>query len=72
MAQAYLDQPVVSPTSSLVTGYDFIADAATTVKANFDAGTGQAGQSLIDPYGSSPANGMDRDPAQGEAVRTAK
>ena len=57
MAQAYLDQAVVSPSTSLVTGYDFIEDAAKAVKTNLDAGTGQAGRSLIDPYGASPATG---------------
>ena len=57
MAQAYLDQTVVSPGTSLVTGYDFIEDAAQAVKTNLDAGTGLAGRSLIDPYGASPATG---------------
>ena len=57
MAQAYLDQPVVSPSTSLVTGYDFIEDAARAVKTHLDAGTGLAGRSLIDPYGASPATG---------------
>ncbi len=59
MAQAYLDQSVVRPGTSLVTGYDFIEDAANAIKVNLDAGTGETGggQSLIDPYGESPEDG---------------
>ncbi len=57
MAQAYLDQTSVVPSTSLVTGYDFIADAAGAIKTNLDAGTGQTGLSLIDPYGASPTTG---------------
>ncbi len=49
--------PWSCPGTSLVTGYDFIEDAAKAVKSNLDAGTGLAGRSLIDPYGASPAAG---------------
>ncbi len=59
MVQAYLDQSVVTPSTSLVTGYDFIEDAALVIKGNLDAGTGQAGASLIDPYGAAPATGWN-------------
>ncbi len=59
MAQAYLDQHTVIPGTSLVTGYDFIADAAASIKGSLDAGTGQAGQALVDPYGASPATGWN-------------
>jgi len=57
MAQAYLDSPVVSPSSSLVTGYDFIADAANAIKTTLDAGTGHTGQALINNNGTLPAGG---------------
>ena len=48
----------VSPATSLVTGYDFVADAAASVKANLDAGTNEAGggDSLIQPYGKAPTD----------------
>ena len=48
----------VSPETSAVTGYDFIADTAEAVKTNLDAGTGEkpdaappGGDALIQPYG---------------------
>jgi hypothetical protein len=48
----------VSPATSLVTGYDFVADTANAVKANLDAGTAEAGggDSLIQPYGKAPTD----------------
>ena len=46
----------VSPLSSLVTGYDFVADTAETVKANLDAGTGTTGVELVQPYGKAPTD----------------
>ncbi len=60
MVNAYLSGTTVgtgavpAPTSSLVTGYDFLSDAATTVKASLDAGTGANGASLITNNGVSP------------------
>ena len=44
--------------TSLVTGYDFVADTANAVKANLDAGTAEAGggDSLIQPYGKAPTD----------------
>jgi uncharacterized delta-60 repeat protein len=45
---------VVSPTSTLVTGYDFLEDAAEAVKDELDAGTGTSGDALITPNGTSP------------------
>jgi hypothetical protein len=47
-------QSVVSPRTSLVTGYDFLEDAANAVKDELDAGTGAGGDSLITPNGVSP------------------
>jgi hypothetical protein len=44
----------VTPRTSLVTGYDFLADAAGVVKGEFDAGTGAAGDFLIAPNNISP------------------
>jgi hypothetical protein len=45
---------VVTPRTSLVTGYDFLEDAANAVKSELDAGTGSAGDALITPQGTSP------------------
>jgi hypothetical protein len=45
---------VVAPGSSLVTGYDFLADAADAVKAELQSGTGAAPDTLITPNGVSP------------------
>ena len=64
MIDAYLGAPLVngahavSPLTSLVTGYDFVADTADVVKANLDAGTAEAGggDSLIQPYGKAPTD----------------
>src|SRR4030095_9451686 len=40
---------VVSPRTSLVTGYDFLEDAANAVKTELDAGTGTAGGKRTPP-----------------------
>ena len=64
MIDAYLGAPLVngahavSPLTSLVTGYDFVADTADVVKDNLDAGTAEAGggDSLIQPYGKAPTD----------------
>ncbi|MBI3745680.1 MAG: choice-of-anchor C family protein [Chloroflexi bacterium] len=47
---------VPRPTTSLVTGYDFLSDAATDVKSSLDAGIGIPGQSLIAPNNISPTD----------------
>ena len=61
MIDAYLADAdgVVAPNSSLVTGYDFLADAADAVKTELQAGTGGAPcRPLI-----TPANPLPQDPA---------
>ena len=45
---------VVAPTSSLVTGYDFLADAADAVTTELQSGTGVAPQTLVTANGVSP------------------
>src|SRR5919202_3569235 len=45
---------VATPASSLVTGYDFLADAARAVQAELQAGTGRAPDSLITDRDVSP------------------
>jgi hypothetical protein len=45
---------VVAPGSSLVTGYDFLADAANAVKSELQAGTGATPDTLITPNNVSP------------------
>ena len=45
---------VIAPRSSLVTGYDFLADAATEVAAQLGAGTGSTVETLITNAGVSP------------------
>ncbi|HET9455941.1 MAG TPA: PxKF domain-containing protein, partial [Candidatus Limnocylindrales bacterium] len=45
---------VVAPGSSLVTGYDFLEDAANAVRAELQSGTGTASDTLITPNGVSP------------------
>ena len=64
---------VVSPHTSLVTGYDFLEDAANAVKSELDAGTGAAGDALITPNGTSPQAPASWTAAQlaHEAVRVA-
>ena len=48
LIDAFLDEPVLDPSSSLVTGYDFLTDGATAVQENFDEGLGGSGaDSLI-------------------------
>lgn len=52
LIQAYLGTPdgVVRPASALVTGYDFLTDAANAVRAELEAGLGTAAESLlVDP-----------------------
>ncbi len=73
--RAYLDHTtngVVAPTgaagkySSLVTGYDFLADAATTVSDTLETGTGAAPDELIEQHlDRTPAEvGPDREPSR--------
>ena len=45
---------VVAPSSSLVTGYDFVGDAAVAIKAEMDAGTNSIADTLIQPPGEPP------------------
>jgi hypothetical protein len=45
---------VVTPNSSLVTGYDFVGDAATTVAAELAAGLASTPTTLIQPPGEAP------------------
>ena len=54
----------VAPRTSLVTGYDFLEDAALIVKTEFDAGTGVPGEFLITPNNVSP-----QDPAAWTAAQ---
>ena len=46
-----------TPSTSLVTGYDFLADAATSVQGDLNAGTGQTGDALISPNNIAPTAG---------------
>ena len=55
---------VVVPQSSLVTGYDFLADAANAVAAELEAGTGNTADKLIAPNNISP-----QDPASWSAYK---
>lgn len=45
---------VVSPTTSLVTGYDFVGDGAEAVRTEIEAGTGTSADTLIQPPGEEP------------------
>jgi YVTN family beta-propeller protein len=58
MLQAYLGTQggvLPTPTSSLVTGYDFLDYPAESVAADLAAGTGKAPDTLIAPQGAAPA-----------------
>ena len=60
MIDAYLATTggvVATPTTSLVTGYDFLEDAANAVQGHLTAGTGRPGDSLITPYNVAPTAG---------------
>ena len=57
---------VVSPGNSLVTGYDFLEDAANAVSAELQLGTNQLPDQLITPNGKSP-----QDPASWTASQLA-
>ena len=55
MLDAYADGGgVVRPNTSLVTGYDFLADAATAVQDELQKGTGRPADTLITPNDVSP------------------
>ncbi len=59
MLDAYLmtaNGTVATPTSAMVTGYDFLTDAALGIQGELSAGLGSSGQvqSLIQPRGFSP------------------
>ena len=45
---------VIVPNSALVTGYDFVGDAAVAIKAEMDAGTNSNSDTLIQPPGEPP------------------
>jgi hypothetical protein len=64
---------VPTPSSSLVTGYDFLADAANAVKSELAAGTGATPDTLITPANVSPLDPelVDCDAAADEAARLA-
>lgn len=65
MLDAYIQAGgVVEPGSSLVTGYDFLADAAAAVEAELEAGTGAAADLLVTPADKSP-----QDPASWTAAQ---
>ena len=56
---------IATPTSSLVTGYDFMADAADAVETDLAAGMGSdpgvTHDTLVDPANTLPANGWTAD-----------
>jgi hypothetical protein len=47
---------VITPNSSLVTGYDFVGDAAVVIKAEMDAGTNSSADTLIQAPGLPPTD----------------
>ena len=47
---------VVSPNSALVTGYDFVGDAAVAIQAEMDAGTDSTSETLIQAPGLPPTD----------------
>ena len=47
---------VVSPSSALVTGYDFVGDAAVAIQVEMDAGTNSASDTLIQAPGLPPTD----------------
>ena len=60
MVQAYLETAagvLPAPTSALVTGYDFLTDAALGVETELEAGMGRPVDTLIAPAASAPAEG---------------
>ncbi len=57
---------VVAPATSLVTGYDFLEDAANAVRSELQQGTGGVVDALITPNGKSP-----QDPASWTATQLA-
>ena len=65
LIDAYVDaNGTVAPQSSLVTGYDFLADAANAVTTELGAGTGHTPDTLIAPTNISP-----QDPASWSAYQ---
>jgi hypothetical protein len=64
MLDAYLSTEggvVATPTRALVTGYDFMTDAAEAVQAELEAGTEQPASTLIAPRGLAPAESWTAD-----------
>ncbi|MFO1311115.1 MAG: DUF642 domain-containing protein [Burkholderiales bacterium] len=65
LIDAYVEvNGVVGPSSSLVTGYDFLEDAANAVRSELQSGTGVGPETLITPNGVSP-----QDPASWTAAQ---
>jgi CSLREA domain-containing protein len=63
MLEAYLKTAggvIATPASSLVTGYDFLADSSEAIKAELQAGVGIAPDSLIAPRDLSPQSADPR------------
>jgi Ca2+-binding RTX toxin-like protein len=58
---------VVTPHSALVTGYDFVGDAAASIKTETDAGTGATSDALIQAPGLPPT---DRSAWTADQLRT--
>ncbi|HET9907034.1 MAG TPA: PxKF domain-containing protein [Anaerolineales bacterium] len=54
---AYIETDgIIEPTSSLVTGYDFVGDAAVAIQAEMDAGTDSTADTLIQAPGLPPTD----------------
>lgn len=47
---------VITPSSSLITGYDFVGDAADAIKTEMEAGTGSSAEFLIQAPGGQPTD----------------
>ena len=60
---------VVSPSSALVTGYDFVGDAAVAIKAEMDAGTNSTSDTLIQPPGLPPTDSLAVARVSADALR---
>lgn len=61
---------VPTPTTALATGYDFLADDAQAIEAEFLAGLGHAVDTLIQPMGQSPGIGWTADQLRSKLLDT--